>query len=103
MPAIALLHQSKLEAFKTWLDSIGHAHRPGGGKYQVLQVQWGTGWQAIYKRERAEEHLSVPEPLVALVRRFINETRELQPPAPYTAEELERDNPHNAWMQDHKV
>jgi hypothetical protein len=21
-----------------------------------------------------------------------------QPPAPYTAEELERDNPHNAWM-----
>jgi hypothetical protein len=102
MPATALLHQNKLEDFKTWLDSIGRAHRPGGGNYQVLQVQWGTGWQAIYKRANAEEHLSVPHPLVPLVRRFVRETRapEPKPPPGYTAEELERDNPFNAWMRD---
>lgn len=26
-----------------------------------------------------------------------------KPPPGYTAEELERDNPFNAWMQDHEV
>lgn len=100
MVARALLHKDKLEALKTWLDSIGHEHRPGNGAWQELQIKWGPGWQVIYSRASMPEHLSVPEPLVPFIKKFIRETREPQPPAGHTAEELERDNPFNAWMRE---
>jgi hypothetical protein len=46
------------------------------------------------------------EVLIRLGRRFHEERVEAilpKPPPGYTAEELERDNPYNAWMQDHEV
>lgn len=103
MPITALLHQNKLEDFKSWLDSIGHEHREVSAKWQVLQVKWGSGWQAIYQREKATEHLSVPQPLFPLVKRYLRERADPRPPAGYTAEELERDNPHNAWMRNVEI
>ena len=111
----ALLHKDKLESFKQWLDCKGREHRPGRGEWQLLQVKHGSGWQAIFSRLDMPEHTTVPAPLVPLVRAFIRESRalaiggtaealnELRAPAGYTAEELERDNPFNAWMQDHEV
>lgn len=115
MTARNLLHKDKLEGFKSWLDSKGREHRPGGGAWQVLQVRWGSGWQAIFERASMPEHLSVPGPLIPLVRAYIREGRAAAiggtvealdnlrgptPPSGYTAEELERDNPYNAWMRE---
>ena len=37
-----LLHITRLDAFKAWLESQGFKHRPGKGAYQELQVQQHT-------------------------------------------------------------
>jgi hypothetical protein len=103
MTARNLLHKDKLEGFKSWLDSKGREHRPGGGAWQVLQIRWGSGWQAIFERAHMPEHLSIPGPLIPLVQAYIRESRAEKSPTPppgYTAEELERDNPYNNWMRE---
>lgn len=72
-----LLHKTKLEPFKQWLDAKGIAHRPGRGDFQVLQValprnQWGV----VFDRIEAPEHYTVTWPLEAMVRRFIREGKD---------------------------
>lgn len=67
-----LLHKTKLDAFKAWLDAAGIPHRPGKGTFQVLQValprkQWGV----VYDRIDAPEHYTVTGPLERTVRRFL--------------------------------
>lgn len=70
------LHISKLEAFKSWLNDNGIAHRPGKGDYQVLQViTTNHGWQVVFKRNNMPEHYTVNEKLLPLVRQFTKETR----------------------------
>ena len=67
-----LLHKTKLEDFKKWLDTQGLEHRPARGDYQVLQVLVPrSGWQVVYDRIAAPEHYTVPHPMERLVMRFI--------------------------------
>ncbi|MBC2594901.1 hypothetical protein H5P28_11595 [Ruficoccus amylovorans] len=71
-----LLHKSKLDAFKAWLDQEGIPNHPGKGDYQVLQVQVSDwGWRGIYDRLDAKVHYTVEGPMESLVRRFIKATR----------------------------
>ena len=67
-----LLHKTKLEAFKVWLDGHGVEHRPGRGDFQVLQVLVPrSGWQVVYDRIQAPEHYTVPKPLESLTLKFV--------------------------------
>ena len=68
-----LLHKTKLEEFKAWLDSKGIQHRPGKGDWQVLQVQTTNfGWQVVFEKKDMPEHFTVNDKLVSVVREFIN-------------------------------
>ncbi len=70
----ALLHKSKLEDFKCFLDEHLIGYRAGKGEYQVLQVKTAEhGWQPIYEKLESPEHYSVPGKLTGLVRQFIRE------------------------------
>lgn len=70
-----LLHKSRLDDFKSWLDQNKIEHRPGRGDYQVMQVRSKNGWDVVYDRHSAKEHFTVTWPMEALVVRFIRETR----------------------------
>lgn len=71
-----LLHKTKLDAFKAWLDSKGIEHRPGRGEYQMLQVKMKNGqWQCVFDRHSAPEHYTVAHPLEQHVHRFIRDSR----------------------------
>jgi hypothetical protein len=68
-----LLHKTKLEPFKTFLDESGIPHRPGKGDYQVLQVYLPKiGWQVMFDKH-SPEHYTVNEKLLPTVRRFLRE------------------------------
>lgn len=68
-----ILHKSKLEDFKAWLDKKDIPHRDGKGAYQVLQILTPIfGWQCVFIKEAMPEHFSVNEKLIPIVRRFIN-------------------------------
>lgn len=71
-----LLHKTKLDSFKAWLDSQDIENRPARGDYQVLQVLVPrSGWQAVYDRNSAPEHYTVPKPMENLVHKFIKATK----------------------------
>ncbi len=78
MAARNILHKSKLDEFKAWLDKVGIEHRPGKGTWEVLQVRsrCGTKWNVIYARgdtnpELMADHLSVTKHLVPLVTKYL--------------------------------
>ena len=76
MPSRDILHKSKLDAVKEWLDSQGIPHRPGRGDYDVLQVQVAAPeWFCIFDRLSAKEHYTVDKRLVRTVIRFIQAAR----------------------------
>jgi len=67
----SLLHKTKLEAFKLWLDSQEILHRPGKGDYQVLQVcKDGKHWNCVYTRHEMPEHFTTDRHLDSLVAKF---------------------------------
>lgn len=79
MPARNLLHKTKLEDFKSYLDEKGIPYRPGKGDYQILQVQHPDhGWLVIYSKLEAPEHYSVPWKLTSTVEKFIHWSRKPQ-------------------------
>jgi hypothetical protein len=69
-----LLHISKLDEFKAWLDMKKIPHRPargGVGTYQVLQVcKDGKHWNCVYRRDSMPEHFSTDKHLDSLVHQF---------------------------------
>lgn len=69
-----LLHISKLDEFKAWLDLKGIPHRPARGGvsgYQVLQVcKDGQHWNCVYRRDTMPEHYSTDYHLDSLVHQF---------------------------------
>lgn len=74
-----LLHKTKLEAFKQWMDANGIEHRPGRGDYQVIQVKTKNGqWQCVFDRLDAKEHYTVAAPIESVVQRFIRASKEQQ-------------------------
>jgi hypothetical protein len=89
MAARNLLHKTRLNDFKFFLDDKGLAYRQGKGTYQVLQVQHPVlGWQSIYEKLEAPEHYSVPDKLIPLVMEFIKYNRdERRPRTDYKAGE----------------
>lgn len=67
----SMLHRTKLDDFKRWLDANGIPHRPGKGDYQVLQVcRDGQHWNCVYIRDRMPEHYTTDRHLDSLVSRF---------------------------------
>lgn len=70
------LHKTKLEDFKSFLDSEGIAYREGKGSYQALQVQTDKGWQTVYERNDMPEHFTVQDKLMPLVREFLDESKQ---------------------------
>lgn len=71
-----LLHKTKLEDFKAWLDAQAIAHRPGRGDWQVLQVLIGTQWHVVYERNHMPEHFTTVRHLDKLVASFCRERKE---------------------------
>jgi len=67
-----LLHKSKLNDFKEYLDSKDIAYRPGKGPWQALQVQVPIhGWQCIFIRANMLEHYTVQDKLYFTVKRYL--------------------------------
>lgn len=72
----SLLHITKLEEFKSWLDSRGIEHRPPRGDYQVLQVKMRKhGYACVYSRHDMKEHFTVDARIEGLVSRFCRERK----------------------------
>ena len=67
----ALLHKNKLEDFKVYLALHGVAYRAGKGDYELMQIQLGTQWHKIYKRDKMPEHVTVQGALVGVVKAFV--------------------------------
>lgn len=66
-----LLHKTKLEDFKVWLDAEGIRHRPGKGDWQILQVcKDGKQWFSVFERFVMPEHYSTDRRLDGLVAKF---------------------------------
>lgn len=72
-----LLHKNKLELFKWWLSSRGYDIQPVKGLYEVLRAKKDHDTVIVYERNKAKEHLTVQQKDYQLVRRFIEETRDL--------------------------
>ena len=71
-----ILHITKLEEFKAWLDRQNIPHRPGKGFYQVLQIcKDGKHWNCVYQRNDMPEHYTTDRHLDSLVARFCRERR----------------------------
>lgn len=66
----ALLHKSKLEAFKSWLIENQIQYRAGKGDFQVLQVEVKNRFYPVYNRLQGD-HLTTQKELMPLVRRYI--------------------------------
>lgn len=65
-----LLHKTKLDEFKKFLDKMEITHREGRGAHQIMQIKMDDcKWQCIWDRSRGD-HYSVPEPLVKIVTIF---------------------------------
>lgn len=76
-----LLHKTKLEAFKVWLDGQGILHRPGRGHFEVLQVQVTKPfWCCVFSRLEMPEHYTVDRRLDHTVRQFITEEKQCEHP-----------------------
>lgn len=78
--AANVLAIKKLPLLLEWLDQQDIPHRDGKGPYQVRQIYVeGAGYQVIFSRLDAKEHLSYNTKLEALIRRFISETKTTSP------------------------
>lgn len=66
----ALLHRTRLEAFKEWCAANGVETRAGKGDFQVLQVRVGKGWVPVYDRHLGD-HYTTEASLMPTIRRFI--------------------------------
>lgn len=69
-----LLHKSKLEDFKLWLDANHIPHRPGKGVWEVLQVKLTPNlWGFVFCRLHMSEHYTTSQTLERTVLKFIKE------------------------------
>lgn len=75
MPARNLLHKRDVADFRKWLEANGHPTRDTTADWQLFQVRWGSGWMPIFERLRMPEHVTVPDALYGVVRKFLNSKR----------------------------
>lgn len=64
-----------LNDFKAFLLERGYKAHPVTNMYEVLRMKNGKNTVVIYRRNSAEEHLSVPDKNLPLVRMFFSERR----------------------------
>lgn len=81
-----LLHKTKLDAFKAWLDAhpnLEWRNTEGQGNgYCVMQVRsksggWNKAWLGVYRRDHMPQHYTVDCRLEATVRPFLASARAL--------------------------
>lgn len=73
-----LLHKSKLEKLREWLENNGYEILPTKGQYEVLRAKKDKNTVIIFTRENAKEHYTVQGKDTKLIRAFIRENKELQ-------------------------
>ena len=73
----SLLHRSKIEDFKAWLQEDGWQIEKTKGRYEVVRATKGTRKPLIvYTRDnKGKEHLTVQERDVPVVRAYIRDRR----------------------------
>lgn len=75
-----LLHRSKMENFKSWLENnYGWVIQPCKGPYEILR--WSIGYEyggqmPIIYDGSSRQHLSCNEASVPYVKRFLKEIKE---------------------------
>ena len=71
-----LLHKSKLEPFKNWLEERGWTIEQTKGDYEVLRARYSERQQPliIYEKLDAKEHLSITDKDANIVRAFLYES-----------------------------
>lgn len=67
-----LLHISKLDNFKDFLTLNKYEIQDCKGLYEVLRAKKDKDTIIIFKKDRAEEHLSVQNKDIKLVKKFIS-------------------------------
>lgn len=72
-----LLHRNRVHEFLEFCRQQGLQVRPGRGDWQIAQIQpiGSTAWHVLYERRVMPEHVTVPKPLIALVKNFISQSR----------------------------
>jgi len=65
-----LLHISKLQAFKDFLDGAAIPHRDGRGDWQVMQVYVAPNWLCVFNRLDMPEHFTNDRRLDRLITKF---------------------------------
>ena len=68
------LHESHLTEFRAWLVKDGWTLEPPKGFYEVLRAaRPGRRPLIIFRKLRAQQHLSVQDQDMVIVRRFLKE------------------------------
>ncbi len=76
MASRELLHISKLNDFKKWLEEQGYMILPTSkNPYEVLRAKKDKDTVIIYCKAGSKEHLSIMDKDCSLIRRFINESK----------------------------
>lgn len=70
-----LLHRSKLEDFKFWLEENGQEILPTKGDFEVLRWKNGKNPMAIIFNCQSTDHFSCNEVSISFVRKFIKQSR----------------------------
>ena len=70
-----LLHKSKLQELKQWLESQGYTILETKDYYEVLRAKKDKNLIIIYKKSDVKEHLTVQQKDDKLIRRFIRESK----------------------------
>lgn len=72
-----LLHISRIEEFKEWMNSKGIEWRDPRGDYQVIQIKIpnNTQWACVYERGHMPEHYTTDYRIDGIVHKFIKDTK----------------------------
>ena len=71
-----MLHKSKLDDFKSWLEGRGWTNEKTKGEYEVLRMGWPKEPPLIvYTKNDAKEHYTTYGISEVLVKQFIKERK----------------------------
>lgn len=68
-----LLHKKKLYNLKCWLTDEGYPWYESDNPWQIIGIRDGDKRVEFIYDNLKTEHYSVPDPLIALITRFIKE------------------------------
>lgn len=76
MPNRNTLHLKHLDAFASYLTTRGFYPRPLTNSYERLRMRNGKHTVVLYQRNVAEQHLTVQDKDMPLVRAFLRSRKE---------------------------